>query len=40
MKIDYEGLKNKDIYAILDGDTEVAEYEGKSTVCRTIRLAV
>lgn len=29
MKIDYEGLKNKDIYAILDGDTEVAEYEGK-----------
>lgn len=29
MQKDYEGLKNKDIYAILDGDTEVAGYEGK-----------
>ena len=29
MQKDYEGLKNKDIYTILDGDTEVAEYEEK-----------
>ena len=37
MQKDYEGLKNKDIYTILDGIPRLPNMKEKNTVCRTIR---